>query len=92
MKIQGERNTMQMDKTIHEKEMQVSELLKNFQNDRNSVNEKNEGNEFRDLENMEGGLVDVKKQIALAATTIKVLYYHFLNLTFEFLSNFILKG
>jgi len=71
LKIQGERNTMQMDKTIHEKEMQVSELLKNFQNDRNSVNEKNEGNEFRDLENMEGGLVDVKKQIALAATTIK---------------------
>ena len=78
MKIQGERNTMQLNKTIQEKEMQVSELLRNFQNDRNSANEATEGNDFQDLESMEGGLVDVKKQIQFATALIKVLLYYFI--------------
>ena len=65
---------MKLNKTIEEKDIYISELLKKLQIGKNVENEKNVGNDFRDLESMEGGLVDVRKQIALAATIIKVCF------------------
>ena len=72
LKIEGDQTSVQLNKNIEEKDIYISELLKKLQNGKNVENEKNVGNDFRDLESMEGGLVDVRKQIALAATIIKV--------------------
>ena len=74
LKIEGDQTSMQLNKTIEEKDIYISELLKKLQNGKHVENEKNVGNDFRDLESMEGGLVDVRKQIALAATIVKVRY------------------
>ena len=72
LKIEGEQNTMQLNQIIKEKDIQVAGLLQKFPNAGNLPNVKNESNDLKDLENKEGGLVDVKKQIALAAAIIKV--------------------
>ena len=72
LRIEGEQHIMKLNDTIQNKELQVSDLLKKFQNERNFDNGKPETNDFRDFDNMEGGLVDVKKQLSFAAKKIKV--------------------
>jgi hypothetical protein len=79
LKIEGDQNSVSLMKTIEEKDIYIAELLKKLLNGKNVENEKNVGNDFRDLESMEGGLVDVRKQIALAATIIKVLFLFVCN-------------
>ena len=72
LRIEGEQHIMKLNDTIQNKELQVSDLLKKFQNERNFDNGKPETNDFRDFDSMEGGLVDVKKQLSFAAKKVKV--------------------
>ena len=72
LRIEGEQHIMKLNDTIQNKELQVSDLLKKFQNERNFDNGKPETNDFKDFDNMEGGLIDVKKQLSFAAKKIKV--------------------
>ena len=72
LRIEGEQHIMKLNDTIQNKELQVSDLLKKFQNERNFDNGKPEPNDFKDFDNMEGGLIDVKKQLSFAAKKIKV--------------------
>lgn len=76
LRIEGEQHIMKLNDTIQNKELQVSDLLEKFQNERNFANGKLETNDFRDFDNMEGGLVDVKKQLSFAAIKIKVCTIH----------------
>ena len=76
LRIEGEQHIMKLNDTIQNKELQVSDLLKKFQNERNFDNGKPEPNDFKDFDNMEGGLVDVKKQLSFAAKKIKVCTIH----------------
>ena len=77
MRIEGEQHIMKLNDTIQNKELQVSDLLEKFQNEKNFANGKLETNDFRDFDNMEGGLVDVKKQVSFAAKKIKVRTIHY---------------
>ena len=76
LRIEGEQHIMKLNDTIQNKELQVSDLLEKFQNEKNFANGKLETNDFRDFDNMEGGLVDVKKQVSFAAKKIKVRTIH----------------
>jgi hypothetical protein len=71
LRIEGEQHIMKLNDTIQNKELQVSDLLEKFQNERNFASGKLETNDFRDFDNMEGGLIDVKKQLSFAAKKIK---------------------
>ena len=74
LKIQGEQNLAQHNKTIEEKESYISDLLLQLKNDQSNANESKLDNadDFREMDSMEGGLVDVRNQIEMAAGVIKV--------------------
>ena len=74
LKIQGEQNSAQYNKTIEEKESYISDLLLQLKNDQSSANDSKLDNtdDFKEMDSMEGGLVDVKNQVELAADMIKV--------------------
>ena len=74
LKIQGERNSAQHTKKIEEKESYISDLLLQLKNDQSNANESKLDNtdDFKEMDSMEGGLVDVRNQIEMAAGVIKV--------------------
>jgi len=73
LKIQGEQNSSQYTKTIEEKESYISDLLLQLKNDQSNANESKLDNtdDFKEMDSMEGGLVDVRNQIEMAAGVIK---------------------
>ena len=74
LKIQGEQNSAQYTRTIEEKESYISDLLLQLKNDQSNANESKLDNtdDFKEMDSMEGGLVDVRNQIEMAAGVIKV--------------------
>ena len=78
-RIEGEQSKMDLNRIIEEKEMRIAELLKKFSIDGDVMTSKNEGNDLKDLENTEGGLIDVKQQLVLATHIVKVSEMHFMQ-------------
>merc|ERR1719351_713232 len=57
LKIQGEQNSTQYNKTIEEKESYISDLLLQLKNDQSNANESKLDNtdDFKEMDSMEGG-------------------------------------
>ena len=74
LKIQAEQNLIKHNKAMEEKESRISDLqlkLDSSQSDENKGN-LNDEDDFREMDSMEGGLVDVRNQVEIAAEVIKV--------------------
>ena len=74
MKIKGEQDCVQLHKAIAEKESYIADLLTKQKNEESGASEKHStsNDDFGQMDSMEGGLVDVKNQVELAADMIKV--------------------
>ena len=74
LKFQGEQNLIKHNKAMEEKDSRISDLqlkLDKAQSDGNEDN-LNDKDDFREMDSMEGGLVDVRNQVEIAAEVIKV--------------------
>ena len=81
MKIKGEQDSAQHYKAIADKESYIADLLTKLKNDESGLTEKQStsNDDFGDMDSMEGGLVDVRNQVELAAEMIKVKLISQLN-------------
>ena len=74
LKLQGEQNLIKHIKALEEKDSRISDLqlkLDKAQSDADEDNLKDK-DDFREMDSMEGGLVDVRNQVEIAAEVIKV--------------------
>ena len=74
LKQQGEQNLIKHNKAMEEKDLRISDLqlkLDSSQSDADKGN-LNDKDDFREMDSMEGGLVDVRNQVEIAAEVIKV--------------------
>jgi len=73
LKIQAEQNLIKHNKAMEEKDSRISDLqlkLDSSQSDADKGN-LNDKDDFREMDSMEGGLVDVRNQVEIAAEVIK---------------------